>query len=192
MNLDLFNNVLNRVKENDVIQNLSKDISKYLENAKNSTEKAITKTKGLKEEDCLYQVVEMAEEGAYLKNANNNRVYEEKDLPKELLDKIGNDTILRYKNGEYIIEEEMTQKFFDDLVGIKEYREMQDNFTKESNILENSPDTIYKIEKKQDDYSILSYGEKNTLKVPNELIPFFANKGEELYYKNGKFNRNIN
>ena len=41
-------------------------------------------------------------------------------IPKELLDKIGNDYILRYKNGEYIFEEELTDDFFSGLVDIEE------------------------------------------------------------------------
>lgn len=51
----------------------------------------------------------------------------------------------------------------------------------------------YKIEIRKRDYCILSYGneEKNIIKVPNELIPFWASKEENLYYKNGKFNRDI-
>lgn len=62
----------------------------------------------------------------------------------------------------------------DSLVGIKEYKEIQDNFIKESNILEIDPNTRYKIEIKDKDYCILSYGndEKNTIKVPKEIIPF--------------------
>ena len=45
----------------------------------------------------------------------NNKVYEETKMPQEILDKISNDYILRYKNGKYIIEEELTDKFFEGL-----------------------------------------------------------------------------
>ena len=30
---------------------------------------------------------------------------------------------------------------------------------------------------------------KNTIEVPNELIPFWTKHGDNLYYKDGKFNR---
>lgn len=74
---------------------------------------------------------------------------------------------------------------------MKEYKQIQDDFIKESNILEIEPNTKYKIETRQKDYCVLSYGKdkKNTIKVPNALIPFWANNKEILYYKNGKFNR---
>lgn len=67
----------------------------------------------LKQENCLYQVVDRSLNGVYLQNINSNKVFEETDLPKELLDKIGNDYILRYKDGEYIFEEELTDKFME-------------------------------------------------------------------------------
>lgn len=55
------------------------------------------------------------------------------------------------------------------------------------------PNTRYKVEERDKDYCILSYGDekRNTINVPNELIPFWANSGENLYYKNGKFNRDV-
>ena len=130
-------------------------------------------------------------DGAYLQNTNNNCVSKETDISKEVLNKIGEDSVLRYRDGEYIYEDELTQKFFDNLVGIKEYKEIQDNFMKESNILEIDSNTKYRIESREDNYCLLSYesDEKNTIEVPNELIPFWAKEGENLYYKNGKFNR---
>ena len=111
MSLELFDNLLNNIKENKVVQNFIKELSNHLEKANLS---------GLKQDECLYQVVEISSDGAYLQNVNNNQVYYEKDIPKEILDKIENDTILKYKNGEYVIEEELTQKFFDSLVDITE------------------------------------------------------------------------
>ena len=32
---------------------------------------------------------------------------------------------------------------------------------------------------------------RNMIKVPNELIPFWAKNGDNLYYKDGKFNRDL-
>lgn len=76
----------------------------------------------LKQEDCLYQVVEMSLDGAYLQNLKDNKVYKETDILEEILRKIGNDTILKYKNGKYTIEEELTEKFFEGLIDINEYK----------------------------------------------------------------------
>lgn len=185
MKLDIFDNLLNNTKENNIIQNFIKELSNCLKN-ENSV-----KEDNLKVEECLYQVVEMDTDGAYLQNTNNNCVSKETDIPKKLLDKIGNDSVLRYKDGKYIYEEELTQKFFDNLVGIKEYKKIQEDFEKESNIQELAQDVNYKIILRNDNYSLLRYeGEvKNTIKVPNELIPFWSKQGDSLYYKNGKFNR---
>lgn len=95
MNLDLFNNILNNVKESNFIQNFMKELSNYMDS--------------LKQEDCLYQVVELGADGVYLQNINNNKVARETDISKEVLDKIGEDFVLRYQNGEYVIEEELTR-----------------------------------------------------------------------------------
>lgn len=192
MNLDVFNNLLNNTKENNIVQNFIKELSNHLKKGDNqlSNENSI-KENNLKEENCLYQVVEMDTDGAYLQNTNNNRVSKETDIPQELLDKIGNDSVLRYKDENYIYEEELTQKFLDNLVDIKEYKKIQENFAKESNIQELAQTTNYEIESRSDNYSLLSYTdeEKHTIKVPNELIPFWSKQGDKLYYKNGKFNR---
>lgn len=192
MNLDLLNNVLSNAKENKFIQNFIKELSNHLEKTSNQmSNKNDNSVNSLKQEDCLYQVVEMDVDGAYLQNTNNNCVSKETNISKEVLDKIGEDSVLRYKDGEYIYEDELTQKFFDNLVDIKEYKEIQDNFIKESNILEIDSNTKYKIESREENYCVLSYesGGKNTIEVPNELIPFWAKEGENVYYKNGKFKR---
>ena len=182
MNLDLINNIVNNVKENNLVQNFMKELSNHLQKANNE----------LKQEG-LYQVVEMDVDGAYLQDINDNQVSKVNDIPKEILDKIGNDTVLRYENGKYSIDEEMTQKFLDSLVDIKEYQEIKENFLKESDISDIDENMRYEIVQKGEEYTILNYGtdEKNTLKVPNALIPYWAKEGEELYYKNEKFNRAI-
>lgn len=190
LKLDLFNNLLNTVKESNWVQNFISELSDYLESVNNKLSNQKNNINSLKQEGCLYQVVDMGIDGAYLQNVSNNKISYETELP---LDKIGNDTVLRYQKNEYIIEEELTRKFFDNLVEINEYKEIQENFIKESNILKNNPDTKYKIEIKNENYCMLTYGiaEKFTIKVPNELIPFWAKTGENLYYANGKFNRDL-
>ena len=190
LKLDLFNNLLNTVKESNWVQNFISELSDYLESVNNKLSNQKNNINSLKQEGCLYQVVDMGIDGAYLQYVSNNKISYETELP---LDKIGNDTVLRYQKNEYIIEEELTRKFFDNLVEINEYKEIQENFIKESNILKNNPDTKYKIEIKNENYCMLTYGiaEKFTIKVPNELIPFWAKTGENLYYANGKFNRDL-
>ena len=191
MNLELFNNLLNNAKENKFVQNFMKELSNYLEKGNNLEKENDLKTGDLKQENTFYQVVDMDVDGAYLQNTKNNKVSKETDIPKELLEKIGNDTVLQYKNGEYVIDEEMTQKFFDSLVGVKELSDIKDNFAKESNILEIDANMNYKLQERKSNYAVLSYGdaEKSTIEVPNELIPFWTSVGENLHYKNGAFKR---
>ena len=198
MNLDLFNNLVNNVKENNIVQSFIKELSNYLEKQNNKllneeyNRKDNRKDNGtLKQENCLYQVVEIDVDGVYLQNVENNNVSKEMDISKEILNKLGNDSVLRFKDGSYIYEEELTKQFYDSLIDVKKYMNIQDNFVKESNILEIDSDTRYKIELSKDNYCLLSYENngKSTIEVPKELIPFWAKNGDELYYNNGKFNR---
>ena len=187
MNLDLFNNLFKGTKENNSVQDFIKELSDKLEKNNDISNDV------LKQENCLYQVVEIGTDSAFLQNTRNNRVSEETDIPKEILDKIGNDTVLQYKNGQYIVEEELTQKFLDSLIGIQEYTDIQQRFSEEYNMDNMDPNIKYIIDAKENDYSILSYGDnhQNTLKVPNALIPFWAKTGDYLYYKNNEFIRDV-
>lgn len=186
MNLDFFNKIADNVKTNNLAQNFANELSNYLEK-NNSIEK-----QDLKQDGTLYQVVDMGDGYAYLQNVNNNKVTKE-DIPEDILNKIGNDTILRYEDGSYVIEEELTEQFMDSLVGIQEFEKIKNDFINESGILNVDANTRYKIELKEKDYTILSYqtDKENTMKVPNCLIPFWAKEGESLFYKKGKFLRNI-
>ena len=105
MNLDLFNDLVNKVKESDFVQNFMEELSNYLENSNNTEKGEIelnnkeNKLDANRVENGLYQVVDFSSKGVFLQNTNNNKVFEETNLPKELMDKIGNDYILRYKDG---------------------------------------------------------------------------------------------
>ena len=205
MNLNIFDNRLDNKKDENFLTSFLENVSdclkivnekvfNKLDNNKDALNKLPEKkVSELKEEGTLYQVVEMLPDGAYIQNINTNKVYLEKDISKDTLNKAINDTILRYKNGQYIVEEELTQKFFDNLVDIKEYKNLQQEFIKSSNILENDANTLYKIKEYQKDYTILSYDTKieKTLKVPNSLIPFFAKYYSDsiLVFKDGEFKR---
>lgn len=194
MNLDFLNNLGNALKENKIVQNFMNELSNYLEKVNNdlaSQNINTVKTNSLKQENTIYQVVEIDVDGAYLQNTMNNKISKEIDIPKELLKKIGNDTVLKYKDGKYIIEEELTQKFLDKLVGIKELEKIQEDFKDNTNILNINSNTVYQIETKNNSKSILSYenNEKKRIEVPNELIPFWAKEGEKLIYQDGIFER---
>lgn len=194
MNLDFFNNLGNALKENKIVQNFMNELSNYLEKVNNDLANQNSnnvKTNSLKQENTIYQVVEIDVDGVYLQNTMNNQISKETDIPKELLKKIGNDTVLKYKDGKYIIEEELTQKFLDNLVGIKELEKIQEDFKNNTNILNIDSNTVYQIETKNNSKSILSYenNEKKRIEVPNELIPFWAKDGEKLIYQDGIFER---
>lgn len=195
MNLDLFNEVINKVKESDLVQNFITELSNHLEkNEKGVNElenQQSNSNERYREEEGLYQVVDFSSNGVFLQNTNNNVVFEETNLTKDIMDKIGNDFILRYKDGKYIIEKELTDDFMNNMVGIQEYKKIQEEFIKKTNILEIDQNTRYNIQSRNKEYTILNYGENgnNIIKVPNELIPYFANEKMTLYYKDGKFEK---
>ena len=191
MNLDMFNDLINKVKENDLVQNFITELSNHLEKNDNKQDDKNEKQLDMyREENCLYQVVDFSANGVYLQNTRNNKTFEETNLPQELKDKIGTDYILRYKNGEYIYEEKMTEEFMNSMIGIQEYQKIQENFIKESNINEIDSDTRFKIISRENDYTILEYN-NNKIQAPNALIPFFADNTSILYYKDGKFEKDV-
>lgn len=185
MNLSIFNELFSHAKENSFVQNFIKELSNSLSKSDHNL--------NLKQENSLYQVVDLSRDGAYLKNINNNKVSKETNLSKDILDKIGIDTVLKYTNGNYIIDDKLTQDFFDSLIDIKEYNEIKNKFEKESNILNNDSNTKYQIKSRNSDYSVLTYGSSNDLeiKVPDKLLPFWSKENDFLYYRNGKFNRDV-
>ena len=188
MNLDFFNDLFNKVKESDVVQNFMEELSNHLEKTNKKGENQTNSYQNDKQES-LYQVVDFSANGVFLQNTNNNKIFEETNMPQEIMDKIGNDYILSYENGTYNIEEEITEDFMNSMVGIQEYEKIKQDFINESNILEIDPNTHYKVQTRDKDYTMLSYGENNTLKVPNELIPYFTNEQTILNYKDGKFEK---
>ena len=190
MKLDFFCDL----KSNSLIKEFIEELSNYLENTNKQKGELImnefnNEQNKYREENCLYQVVDFSANGVFLKNTNNNVIFEETNLPKELLGKLGNDYILRYVNGKYLYDEKLTDKFFNKLVSISEYKKIQDEFMQNSNILQNSTDTKYSVELQEDEYTILKYGQNNMLKVPNALVPFFIDNKSVLYYEDGAFKK---
>lgn len=193
MSLDLFNDLINKVKESDFVNNFINELTDYLKNTNEKGETQLNNEQSNKldiyrEENCLYQVVDFSSKGVLLQNTNNDKIFEETNISKETLDKISNDYILRYKDGKYIIEEELTDDFMNSMIGIQKYTKIKENFEKESNILRLDLNTKFNIKIRNKDYTLLTYDEgKNTIKVPNALVPYFAVEGNTLKYENGKF-----
>lgn len=193
MNLDLLNDLLSKVKESDFVQKFTEELSNYLEKANEDWGGQLEVQENNKnldiyrEENALYQVVDFSSKGVFLQNTNTGVTFEEIDIPQDVLDKIGNDYILRYTDGKYGVEQELTEDFMNSMVGIQEYKKIQEQFEKESNILNIDANTRFNVLSRDNDYTMLSYGEKDTIKVPNALVPFFANEQSVLCYKNGKF-----
>ena len=155
MKLDFFCDL----KSNSLIKEFIEELSNYLENTNKQKGELImnefnNEQNKYREENCLYQVVDFSANGVFLKNTNNNVIFEETNLPKELLGKLGNDYILRYVNGKYLYDEKLTDKFFNKLVSISEYKKIQDEFMQNSNILQNSTDTKYSVELQEEEYTI--------------------------------------
>lgn len=198
MNLNLVNELMKKGMQNNIVQSFIKELSNYLENINEKGENGLDKQdinnnlEKYRKEDRLYQVVDMSTNGVILQDTKNNVTFEETEISEDIKDKIQNDYILKYKNGEYVIEDEMTEDFFDRLVGIKEYKNIQQKFIEESDILQIDPNVRYKIDKKKDDYTMLKYGEdEKKIDVPNALLPYFTDEDTVLYYKNGKFEKDI-
>ena len=129
MSLDLINDIVNKVKESDFVNNFMEELSNHLANVKEKGEDQMsnenTNSNELNEfrkENELYQVVDFSSKGVYLQNMSTNKVFEETNIPQNLKNKIGNDYILRYKNGEYIFEEKLTDDFMNGLIDIQEYQ----------------------------------------------------------------------
>mgnify|MGYP005932964699 CR=1 FL=1 len=146
MKLDIFNKLANDAKENNLLENFIKELTKSIEKTKEqaiNTNEIINNNNELKtentleqeeisdkeileqqeleqnrEENCLYQVVDFSAKGVYLLNKNTNKIFEETEISQELKNQIQNDSILRYKNGEYVYEEELTEEFFNNLENI--------------------------------------------------------------------------
>ena len=139
LKLEIFNKLANDIKENNLVENFMQELSKHIENSKekeqintmnngeinnnNEVEKesSLEQQENLeqnREENCLYQVVDFSAKGIFLLNKNTNKIFEETEISQELKEQIQNDSILRYKNGEYVYEEELTEEFFNNLEDI--------------------------------------------------------------------------
>ena len=176
MGLEIFNDIINKVKESDFVQNFIEELTDYL---KNKGEVKV-ESNSLKQEGTLYQVVDFSSKGVYLRNTENNKIFEETNINEDLKEKLGNDYVLSYKNGKYVYEEELTDKFMNSLVDIGEYQKIKSKFENKTNILEIDKNEVFKVEERKENTTILGYGNNEKIEVPNELIPFFS-KTEQIY-----------
>ena len=129
MSLDLINDIVNKIKESDFVNNFMEELSNHLANIKEKGENQMSnentnlnELNEFRKENELYQVVDFSSKGVYLQNMSTNKVFEETNIRQNLRNQIGNDYILRYKNGEYIFEEKLTDDFMNGLIDIKEYQ----------------------------------------------------------------------
>lgn len=115
MNLDFFKQLKNN-SQNREVKDFLNELSDYMNNLKEK----IFKQKNDREEG-LYYVLNANPEKIYLTKFNSKKVFEATDLPKEMRNKVSEGFILKYKNGEYTIDEELTEKNFEGQLNIQEY-----------------------------------------------------------------------
>ena len=117
MNLDFFKDLKNNL-QNIEVKNFLNELSDYMNNLKEK----VFRQKNEREEG-LYYVLNANPNKIYLTKFNSKKVFEETDLPEEIRKSVSEGVILRYKGGEYIIDEKLTEKNFEGLLNIDEYKE---------------------------------------------------------------------
>ena len=141
-------------------------------------------------ENGLYQVIDFSSKGVWLQDTRSGKTFEENNLPKDFLNTITNDSILCYQNGAYSLEEEITKDFLNSLVDIGTLKKIQENFQKESGILQLDTTTKFQVEQRKEETTIVSFANgAKTLEVPNALVPYFTEVGDIVTYQNGTFKR---
>ena len=131
MNIDFFKDLENRFQGTEVRKFADNFIDELTEHLEDFFEKVDSrrgkennqeeKLKNFREEGELYQVVDLSSKGAFLQNMRTNRIFEETNIPESLKNIISNDYILSYKDGTYIWEEELTDKFYEGLINVREF-----------------------------------------------------------------------
>lgn len=117
MHLDFFKDIKNNLEKSEVKDFLN-ELSDYMNNLKEK----IFKPKNDREEG-LYYVLDGKPNKVFLTKFNSKKVFEETDLPEEIKNSVSEGFILRYKDGTYTVDEELTEKNFDGLLNIDEYEE---------------------------------------------------------------------
>ena len=127
MKLDLDNKLENNEKTNDTNKFIN-ELSNYLDRFKAKINKILKKDKKVEDskemqEEGLYYVLDGNPEKVYLTKFKSSKVFEATDLPEEIKKAVSEGFILRYKDGEYSIDEELTDRNFEGELNIDEYEE---------------------------------------------------------------------
>jgi len=117
MNLDFFKDLKNNL-ENREVKDFLNELSNYMNNLKEKNSKPKDTSK-----EGLYYVLNANPDKIYLTKFNNKKVFEATDLPKEIRNTVSEGFILRYKDGKYLVDEELTEKNFEGLLNIDKYTE---------------------------------------------------------------------
>lgn len=110
MNLNLFKD--KEKEDRSFVKDFMKELSTFVQKQEQKLEL----------EDGFYQVVDFGNNSVFLQNMNTNRIFEEKNIPDEIKNKISNDYILKCENGEISIDKEKTDKFFNGMIDIKDFQ----------------------------------------------------------------------
>ena len=189
MKFNLFNDLENTIKNSEInnfLKEISEFLNKFTHDISNLAKKEIDETECFREENCLYHVVEGRKDSIFLQNINTGKIFEETKLSDELKNNISTDFVLRYKNGEYLIEEDLTEKFFDSLVDVKEYERLQQNFINTTDLDTLNSNARFKILSRNENNTVFYFvnDSTNTIEVPNALVPFFADENKVFYFDN--------
>ncbi|MBQ3145528.1 MAG: hypothetical protein IJB90_03030 [Clostridia bacterium] len=117
MKLDFFKELKNSLNNNEV-KEFMQELADYMKDLKEK----ISKPKDIREEG-LYYVLDGNPDKVYLTKFNSKKVFEADDLPIEIKNSVSEGFILRYKNGKYTVDEELTEKNFEGLLNIDKYKE---------------------------------------------------------------------
>ena len=117
MKLDFFRELKNNLEKSE-----AKDFLNELTDFMNSLKKKMSKPKDIREEG-LYYVLDGNPNKVYLTKFSSKKVFEASDLPQEIKNIVSEGFILRYKNGQYLVDEELTEKNFEGLLNIDKYKE---------------------------------------------------------------------
>jgi len=118
MNLDFLKELKNTLSNDNKVKDFIQELSEYM----NELKEKISKPKDIREEG-LYYVLNANPNKIYLTKFDDKKVFEATDLPKEIRNSVSEGVILKYKDGEYTVDEELTEKNFEGLLNIDEYIE---------------------------------------------------------------------
>lgn len=105
-------------KSLDFLKEVLGDLEKVNEKIKSKLEKGYSY-----KENELYYVYSYSPEKIYVTRQGEKNIELLKDLPNELTKKLAEGFILRYKNGTFIIDEELTEKSMNFELDFDNYRE---------------------------------------------------------------------